>query len=105
MAWPSPPEAESSPASGSITLTAPESGRRGRLTGGYRVDLWWLYYRDGRVTGERSHSDAWAGWTVCSITASSSAESASRSTCSRNRAANPSTVRASERRRLKRRST
>jgi hypothetical protein len=40
----------------------------------------------------RSHSDAWVGATVWSTTASSSAERASRLTCSRSRAANTSTV-------------
>jgi hypothetical protein len=42
----------------------------------------------------RSHSDAIVGCIVWSTTASSSALSASRSTCSRSRAANASTVRA-----------
>jgi hypothetical protein len=42
----------------------------------------------------RSHSDVIVGCIVWSTTASSSAASASRSTCSRNRAANASTVRA-----------
>jgi hypothetical protein len=42
----------------------------------------------------RSHNDAIVGCTVWSTTASSSALSASRSTCSRSRAAKASTVRA-----------
>ena len=52
-------------------------------------------YRGSRgLSGGRSHSDALVGCTVWLTTASSSAERASRSTCSRSRAANPATVRA-----------
>jgi hypothetical protein len=52
-------------------------------------------YREGRsVAGGRSQSDAWVGWTVWSTVASSSAARASRSTSSRRRAANASSVRA-----------
>jgi hypothetical protein len=59
----------------------------------------------GAVIG-RNHSDAWVGCIGCSPTASSSTESAWRSTCSRRRGGhNASTVRAGSWRRLKRRST
>lgn len=77
----------------------PSSGgsfRNQRQTGplheGPRLDR---CYRGSRgLARGRSHSDAWVGATVVSTTPSSSALSASRSTCSRSRAANASTTRA-----------
>jgi hypothetical protein len=63
-------------------------------------------YRARGAAGGRSHSEARVGCIVWSTTASNSAARASRSTWSRSRTTNASTVRAaSYRRRLKRRST
>ena len=77
------------------------------LPGKHRLAAGVRSYRLGRVAATgRDQSDAWGGCIVCSTTESSSTGSAWRSSCSRRRAANASTVRAaSSWGRLKHRST
>ena len=98
---------------GGISRRVRASAERGRVQGPGRAEAdlqslgCWIAGRasSGAAGGDpyggsrepaegRSHSDALVGATVRSTTASSSAERASRSICSRSRAANASTVRA-----------